>query len=241
MRSMDRQTVLVIGGSSGIGYEVARQASALGARLIITGRDPRKLAKAAVDLPGTVRTGVLEAHDESALDRFFATLEGVDHVVSMVGDSMSGGFLDTPIETMHHVLHSKFWTNWMIGRKAASRLRKSGSITFTSGTGGLPHEISASYVANLGIKALVEGLAVELAPGIRVNAVAPTFMGTATAFWRDLPPSELTSMEAAFRDRVPLKRLATAAEVASAYINLIANPHITGQVLAVDGGVVLAK
>lgn len=53
-----------------------------------------------------------------------------------------------------------------------------------SGTGGRPHEISATYVANLGIGALVQGFAAELAPDIRVNAVAPTFMGGETAFWK---------------------------------------------------------
>src|SRR5262249_22162678 len=78
--------------------------------------------------------------------------------------------------------HSKFWTNWMIGRLAASKLREGGSITFTAGAGGRPHDVSATYVANLGVGALVQGLAVELAPRIRVNAGAPTFMET--PFWR---------------------------------------------------------
>jgi short-subunit dehydrogenase len=83
-----------------------------------------------------VETIVLDAHDDTALERFFARLEPVDHLVSMVGDSMSGGFLTTTPETMRHVLHSKFWTNWMIGKHAASKLRDGGSITFTAGTGG---------------------------------------------------------------------------------------------------------
>lgn len=241
MRSLEQQTVAVIGGSSGIGLEVARQASALGARLVIAGRDPAKLANATAGLSGEVRTAALDAHDQAALDGFFAALGGADHVVSMIGDSMAGGFLATTPATMRHVLHSKFWTNWLIGRNAATCLREGGSITFTSGTGGRPHEISATYVANLGIGALVQGLAAELAPGIRVNAIAPTFMGTATAFWRGMPPSDLAAAEAAFRDSVPLKRLATAAEAAAAYIHLMTNSFITGQVLAVDGGVMLAK
>src|SRR5215472_15324536 len=148
----------------------------------------------------------------------------------MVGDSMAGGFLQTAPQTMQHVLRSKFLTNWAIGRHAARTLAAGGSLTYTSGTGGRPHEISATYVANLGIGALVQGLAAELAPGIRVNAIAPTFMGTATAFWRGMPPSDLAAAAAAFRARVPLKRLATAAEAAAAYIHLITNSFITGQV-----------
>ncbi len=241
MMPLDQQIVVVIGGSSGIGHEVARQASAQGARLIITGRDQAKLATAAERLSGVVKTTVLDAHDETALESFFSSLEAVNHLVSMVGDSMVGGFLTTPPETMRHVLHSKFWTNWMIGRQAAPKLREGGSITFTSGTGGRAQEVSATYVANLGIGALVQGLASELAPHVRVNAVAPTFMGTGTAFWKDAPADELEKAQVAFRESVPLKRLGTVEEVASAYIHLMTNGFITGQVLAVDGGVMLRK
>ena len=114
-------------------------------------------------------------------------------------------------------------------------------MTFTSGTGARPHEASATYVANLGVSALVQGLAYELAPRVRVNAVAPTFMGTATSFWRDVPATELERTQAEFAELVPLKRLGTPAQVASAYIHLITNDFITGQVVPVDGGVMLSK
>jgi NAD(P)-dependent dehydrogenase (short-subunit alcohol dehydrogenase family) len=154
---------------------------------------------------------------------------------------MSGGFLATEPETMSHVLHSKFWSNWMIGRHAAGKIRAGGSITFTSGTGARAHEASATYIANLAVSALVQGLAYELAPLIRVNAVAPTFMGAATSFWRDLPAYELEQTQAGFAELVPLKRLGTPEQLASAYIHLITNNFITGQVLPVDGGVMLSK
>jgi NAD(P)-dependent dehydrogenase (short-subunit alcohol dehydrogenase family) len=113
------------------------------------------------------------------------------------------------------------------------------SLTFTSGTGGRPHEISASYVANLGLGALVQGLAVELAPRTRVNAVAPTFMGAATAFWKDVPAEELRRQEVGFGERVPLRRVATVSEVAATYLHLMTNSFVTGQTVAVDGGVML--
>lgn len=232
-------SIVVIGGTSGIGREVARQALAAGALVTITGRDPDRLATAAAEL-GRVDTVALDAHDERAVEAFFTGLEPVDHVVSLVGDSMSGGFLATTPDTMRHVLGSKFLTNWLIARHAARILRPGGSLTFTSGTGGRPHEVSATYVANLAIQALVQGLAYEMAPDRRVNAVAPTFMGTRTSFWRDIPTTELTQLEAGFADTVPLKRIAEPGEVAAAYLHLLANRFITGQVLAVDGGVMLA-
>jgi NAD(P)-dependent dehydrogenase (short-subunit alcohol dehydrogenase family) len=239
--SMNDKIVLVIGGSSGIGYEIVRQTSGQGARLIVVGRNKTKLAAAAESLRAEVKPVVLDAHDERALEHFFSTLEPIDHLVSMVGDSMAGGFLTTSPDTMRHVLHSKFWTNWMIGRHVAPKLRDGGSITFTAGTGGRAQDISASYIANLGIGALVQGLAFELAPRIRVNAVAPTFMGKGTLFWKNVPVNELEEAQTAFSPSVPLQRLGTVQEVASTYVHLIANGFITGQVLAVDGGVMLRK
>jgi NAD(P)-dependent dehydrogenase (short-subunit alcohol dehydrogenase family) len=238
---LDGQTVLVVGGSSGIGHEVARQAAEEGARLIIAGRNPAKLGGAAERLDGAVQTVAMNAHDEAELESAFSDLDTLDHVVSMVGDSMAGGFLTTGLETMRHVLHSKFWSNWIIGRNAAGKIRDGGSMTFTSGTGARPHEASATYVANLGVSALVQGLAYELAPRVRVNAVAPTFMGRATSFWRGMPANELEQAQARFAETVPLRRLGTPEQVASAYIHLITNNFITGQVLSVDGGVMLSK
>lgn len=234
--SLTRRTVVVIGGSSGIGEQVAHQAASLGAEVIITGRDHARLAAAAGRI-GARRAALLDAHDDAAIAGFFAELEPVDHLVSMVGDSMAGGFLTTTPATMRHVLDSKFWANWTIARHAATTLNTGGSITFTAGTGGRPHEISASYVANLALGALVEGLAVELAPDVRVNAIAPTFMDT--AFWKHLPRAELEATKQQFLRRVPLSRLGTIQEVATAYVHLMTNGFITGQILAVDGGVML--
>ena len=88
---------------------------------------------------------------------------------------------------------------------------------------------------------MVQGLASELAPHVRVIAVAPTFMGTGTAFWKEMPAGELEKFQTTFSESVPLKRLATVEQVASAYVHLMANGFITGQVLAVDGGVMLRK
>jgi NAD(P)-dependent dehydrogenase (short-subunit alcohol dehydrogenase family) len=232
--SLEDRTVVVIGGTSGIGLAVALLAASNGAKLVVTGRNPAKLDDAGQRL-GASQTAVLDAHDEPALHAFIDQLDDVDHLVSMIGDSMSGGFTTTTPQTMQHVLKSKFWTNWLIGRLSAPKLRDDGSITFTAGTGGRPHEISGSYVANLAIGALVEGLAVELAPRLRVNAVAPTFMDT--PFWKALPRPAFEAAARDFVSHVPLGRLATVEEVASSYIHLMTNGFITGQVLAVDGGV----
>ena len=211
---------------------MARLAAVEGAELIITGREPAKLDSAAERI-GAKRAVRLDAHDEQALSAFLADTGPVDHLVSMVGDSMSGGFLTTTPETMRHVIRSKFWTNWTIARLATGR--RAGSITFTAGTGGRPHEGVGVRRGQPRIAALVQGLAVELGPDVRVNAVAPTFMDT--PFWRDLPQEQFDLVRDGFVGKVPLGRLGTVAEVATSYLHLMTNTFLTGQVLAVDGGV----
>jgi hypothetical protein len=92
-----------------------------------------KLAAAAQRLGGQVETATVDAHDGTALEDFFSRLEPIDHRVSMVGDTMSGGFLTTTPRTMRHVMHSKFWTNWLIGRQAVAKLRDRGTLAVDGG------------------------------------------------------------------------------------------------------------
>jgi NAD(P)-dependent dehydrogenase (short-subunit alcohol dehydrogenase family) len=132
---LDGKVVVIIGGSSGIGLQVGVQARAQGARIVLVGRSADKLGHAA----GQVGTGTVtlaaDAHDHAKLEDLFARLPLFDHLVSLVGDTMAGGYLDAPLDVMRHVIESKFWTNLLIGRLAAARVRDGGSHVFTSGNG----------------------------------------------------------------------------------------------------------
>jgi NAD(P)-dependent dehydrogenase (short-subunit alcohol dehydrogenase family) len=236
---LNGKKLVVIGGSSGIGLEIARQARAEGASLVIVGRDPGKVSNAASMLGGDAQGVVADAHDHSALEGFVAALPEFDHLVSMVGDTMAGGFLQTPLDTMRHVLHSKFWTNLLIARFAAPLIRDGGSMTFTSGSGVRAQEAAASYVANQGLAAMAQGLASELGPRVRVNVVAPAFMDT--ALWRTKPREDIDARIRSYSQINPLGRLGTPEEVASAYLFLMVNTYTTGQVLQIDGGMMLRK
>lgn len=242
MASLKSKTVVVIGGSSGIGLRVAELAAADGANLIIIGRDEVRLAAAKSQLQAmgaAVTTRAGDAHDHAALETLFATLPPFDHLVSMVGDVMGGGFLSASMATIRHVIESKFFTNVKIGQLAAGKLQPGGSLVFTSGTGGRAQDACASYIGNLGINALVEGLAVELAPHARVNAVSPTW--TVTPFWREMPAEQLEATQQRFARAIPLGRTATIDELAQAYLFLLHNDFVTGQHLAVDGGIMLGS
>lgn len=236
---LEGKRVVVIGGSSGIGLAIGRQARAEGASLVITGRDLGKLSQAASALGGDTQSFAGDAHDHAHLENLIATLPEFDHLVSMIGDTMAGGFLQTPLDTMQRVLHSKFWTNLLIARFAASRVRDGGSMTFTSGSGVRAQEAAASYVANEALAAMAQGLGSELGPRIRVNVVAPAFLDT--ALWRAKPREDVDARMDSYSKINPLGRLGTPQEVASAYIFLMTNTYTTGQVLRIDGGMMLRK
>jgi NAD(P)-dependent dehydrogenase (short-subunit alcohol dehydrogenase family) len=236
---LEGNKVVVIGGSSGIGLAIARQARAQGASLVIVGRDPVKLSTVASELGGDVQSIVGDAHDHVALQTLIAALPAFDHLVSMIGDTMAGGFLQTPLDTMRHVLHSKFWTNLLIARFAAPLIRDGGSMIFTSGSGVRAQDAAASYVANGALAAMAQGLGSELGPRVRVNVVAPAFMDT--ALWRAKPREDIDARIRSYSQVNPLGRLGTPEEVASAYIFLMTNAYTTGQVLQIDGGMMLRK
>lgn len=167
MNTLRDKTVVVVGGSSGIGLRVAQLAADEGAQLLIVGRDSGRLQAAQADLQArgaTVGTYQVDAHDHTALAALFDELPAFDHLVSMIGDVMGGGFIGADIAVIRHVIESKFFTNLRIGQLAAAKVREGGSLVFTSGTGGRAQDACASYVGNLGINALAEGLAVEPGP-----------------------------------------------------------------------------
>lgn len=237
---LENKIVVVIGGSSGIGKAVAERAAALGAALIIGGRNKERLeatARLFSEKGYTVQALQVDAHDRASLERFFAALPEMDHLVSMVGDVMGGGFLEPSEEVIRHVIESKFFTNLVIGRLAAAKLRQGGSLIFTSGSGGSPTQASAAYIGNMAIRTMAEGLAKELAPRVRVNTVAPFWMDT--PFWKNQPADQVQATKADLAKAIPLGRTGTIEEVAAAYLYLIQNTFVTGQQLFVDGGVML--
>lgn len=240
MSVLNGKTLAIVGGSSGIGLRVAELAAQEGAQLVLLGRNPERLKSAKHLLSQQtphVSAVQVDAHDHAALEEVFASLPAFDHLVSMVGDVMGGGFIGADMKVIRHVIESKFFTNVRIGQLAAEKIREGGSLVFTSGTGGRAQHACASYIGNLGINALVEGLAAELAPRARVNAVAPTW--TLTPFWRDVAKEQIAETKQHFETSIPLRRLASIDEIARTYLFLMSNGFITGQRIAVDGGIML--
>lgn len=240
-RWLEGRSVVAIGGSSGFGERVAHLAAAAGAELVVVGRDGRKARDVAEELSRSGRPARgcgLDATDEAQLEGLFDRVGPFDHLISTVGGAMGGGFLSADPAEIRRTIEGKFFASLAIARSAAPHVRDGGSLTFTAGSGGRPDTASGAIVGNQAIATLVRGLALELAPRVRANAVAPTW--TPTPLWRGLSPADLRRTRDQMAAQIPLGRTGTIDEVARAFLFLMRDDFVTGQTITVDGGLSLA-
>jgi NAD(P)-dependent dehydrogenase (short-subunit alcohol dehydrogenase family) len=171
------QTVVVIGGSAGIGFETARRARAEGAKVILTGRIAERLQHAAeVD---ALSTAAFDAADPVALDRFFRDLPTIDHVMVTAGRPYYGRLADMDFAKIRDVIGQHLLLALYVARNAASKVRPGGTLIFMGGTGGRRPAIGMSIVGAVtaALPALAANLALEIAP-VRVNVIAAGFVDT---------------------------------------------------------------
>ena len=123
------QTVVVIGGSSGIGLETARRARTEGAQVILTGRNPERLEQPAREL-GALSTSAFDATDPDALTRFFDSLQTpIDHVMVTAGDPPYGSLLGPSPTEARRLLTGRLVLPVDVARAAAGKVRPLGSLT----------------------------------------------------------------------------------------------------------------
>jgi NADP-dependent 3-hydroxy acid dehydrogenase YdfG len=131
-----RQTVVVIGGSAGIGLEVARRARAEGADVILTGRDPERLQPAASELRA-LSSAAFDATDPASLERFFQELpKPIDHVMVTAGQPHYGRLADMDYAQTRQALDEHLMLILEVARNAAGNVRPGGTLVFMGGTGG---------------------------------------------------------------------------------------------------------
>ena len=129
------QTVVVIGGSAGIGLETARRARTEGAKVILTGRNLEPLQRAANEL-GALSTAAFDATDSSALERFFLDLPGtIDHVMVTAAGPHYGPLLEMDLEQARRDLDGHPLLMLQVARNAAHKVRPGGTLVFMGGTG----------------------------------------------------------------------------------------------------------
>jgi NAD(P)-dependent dehydrogenase (short-subunit alcohol dehydrogenase family) len=229
------QTVVVIGGSAGIGLETARRARSEGADLVLTGRSPERLQHAALELD-PLRTAAFDATDSALLERFFQDLpKPVDHVMVTAGGSYYARVADMDFARARRSLDEHLWLTLQVARDAADKVRPGGTLLFITGTGARRPGVGlamASIVA-AALPALTANLALELAP-VRVNLIAAGFVDTPLS--AVLLGDELEERRNQLRATLPIRRVVGAADVAALAVHIMTNTALTGATYDVDGG-----
>jgi NAD(P)-dependent dehydrogenase (short-subunit alcohol dehydrogenase family) len=234
---LDGKRVVIIGGSSGIGLETARQALAEGALVTIAGRSEERLRRATESISlgrDRLRPLVADLSDESSIHSLFAGENRVDHVFVPAGELRPGGgdLLKSDMDDLRSILEVRLLGVTRVVRQASPKM-EGGSITLMSGLystrpapgGGM----AAAAVA--AVEGMTRALALDLAP-IRVNAVAPGLIDT--PLWDSFGEQRGTIL--ASGAKLPVGRIGRPEEVAAAVIFLMSNGFITGIVLPIDGG-----
>jgi NAD(P)-dependent dehydrogenase (short-subunit alcohol dehydrogenase family) len=228
------QTVVVIGGSAGIGLETARRASVEGARVILTGRDPERLQRAASELDA-LSTAAFDATDPASLDRFFRDLPAtIDHVMVTAGRPHYGRLIDLDFEQARRALDEHILLMIQVARNAR-KVRPGGTLLFVGGTGARRPVVGLGMVSTItaALPVLTANLALELAP-VRVNLIAAGFVDTPLS--ASLLGDELENRRRQLRETLPIGRVVGPADVAALAVHIMINTALTGATYDIDGG-----
>jgi NAD(P)-dependent dehydrogenase (short-subunit alcohol dehydrogenase family) len=229
------QTVVVLGGSAGIGLETARRARAEGANVILTGRNRERLEQAAreLDMP---RTAAFDANDPASLQSFFADLPTpVDHVMVTAGAPHYGPPLEMPLDEARRGLTGHLLLALAVARAAVGKVKPLGSLIFVGGTGGRRPRVGLAIAstATVAFPTLIANLALELAP-IRVNLIAAGFVDTSLS--ASILGDNLEKRRAELRATLPIRRVVGPSDVAALAVHIMSNTALTGATYDIDGG-----
>jgi NAD(P)-dependent dehydrogenase (short-subunit alcohol dehydrogenase family) len=232
------QRVVVIGGTSGIGFAVAEGALREHAEVVVVSSNQEKVDAAVKRLSDGAKGAAADVRKEDSVATFFARLGAFHHLVFTAGDW--GNFRGGPIEDFdlaraNDVFGVRFWGAVTAIKHARKGLAQGGSVVLTDGMiAHRPRRGAALSSAMAGsIEHLTRALAVDLAP-IRVNAVCPGYVRT--EIWNTVPEDQREERFRLATERLPIARIGEPSEIAEAYLYLLRGAYTTGQVLHVDGG-----
>ena len=231
---LDGQTVVVIGGSSGIGLETARLACTEGANVVITGRDEKRLESAANDVGAT--SAAFDATDFDLLAGFFAELPGpIDQVLVTGPGPYYAPLSEFDFDAGRRDVEAHLFLPMQVARGAGPKVRAGGTLLFIGGTGGRAAGVGMTLISALTAAgpAMVRNLALELAP-VRVNMIAAGFVDTPLS--ATLLGGRVEERRDELRRTLPIGRVIGPADIALLAVQLMTNTAVTGATFDIDGG-----
>jgi NAD(P)-dependent dehydrogenase (short-subunit alcohol dehydrogenase family) len=223
--------VVVVGGSSGIGFSIAELARSEGADVIIASRNVERLNAAAEKLGVTAI--VADVTSDESIENLFRNCGPVDHVVVTAAQLRSGPFKTVAMEDVRGTMEGKFWGAWRVAQRA--EIRPGGSLTLVSGFLSIRPRPNSAIVsaANGALESLARALAVELAP-VRVNCVSPGIIDTPIR--AAMPVAARLDMLAKTAAALPVGRVGIGEDIARQILSFMANRFATGSIVYIDGG-----
>jgi NAD(P)-dependent dehydrogenase (short-subunit alcohol dehydrogenase family) len=228
-------TVLVVGGTSGIGLATAIQAAAAGAKVIIVGSNRARTEKVSAE-NGFAGWRSADVSRPETISAALADIDHVDHLVLLAGTFVMGKVLEADIAYLRRAFDERIWGAIHTLRALGARLAADGSVTFVSGE--LVDRPNAYGTATLGaalaaMEALGRGLALELAPR-RFNTISPG--PTDTPLLDKAMGGDRDHYVETRSQTLPLHRFGTAEEVGEAVLFLMTNRVMNGATINIDGG-----
>jgi NAD(P)-dependent dehydrogenase (short-subunit alcohol dehydrogenase family) len=235
MSSAEHATVLIVGGTSGMGAAVAARVLAAGGTPIVAGRTVAKVDAVVSSLGDNARGVVVDLTDPDSIASLPERTGTVDHLVLSAAALTYAPFQELSIDDAHAVMESKFWGYYRTVLAYEPTLPEHGSVTLFSGVASSRPGVGTVAVTttNAAIEGLARSLAVELAPR-RANAVNPGVVDSPS--WDHLSAEEKKEMFEGTASSLPVGRVGEPDDVAAAVLFLIENAYVTGEVLTVDGG-----
>jgi NAD(P)-dependent dehydrogenase (short-subunit alcohol dehydrogenase family) len=233
------QRIVLLGGTSGIGFATARAALDAGASVVVVSSNSRRVDQAIASLGPRAEGQAVDLGDETAVRGLFERLGRFDHLVYSAGDPLQIGLLaDTDLDAMRKAFDIRVFGALAAAKHAAPHLRPGGSVVLTGGIASLRPQKGWTSVASIcgAMEGFMRALAVELAP-IRVNLVSPGLVKT--PLWDGMPEAQREALYAASAASLPVGRVGEADDIAQAYLYLMSNRYSTGQTVVADGGGVL--
>jgi NAD(P)-dependent dehydrogenase (short-subunit alcohol dehydrogenase family) len=231
--------VLIIGGTSGIGFATATASARAGATVVVASSSPERVARALEQLPESAAGHVVDASSEQAIAKLMEDVGEFDHLVFTAGEPLAPAEVSSiELGDARAFFETRYWGALAAAKHASRRIRPGGSIVLSSGGAGQRPAPGLAVAASVcgAVEALARALAVELAP-LRVNAVAPGVVRT--ELWSPIPEDSREAFYKEAADAMLSDRVGEAEEVAQAHLYLMQNEFVTGTVLDVDGGAAL--